>query len=136
MGIQAARNLILNVASTHAPDDKEALQHVFLRRFVLRMQDEPVRSYAEHPWQMQSAITKQSSLIEAEIAFTQDAATRIVRDAALQAHSFVVQVIFPDDVHIEGMFNITDYEVFAESGDVLRIAFTAHSRDALLLHVT
>lgn len=46
-----------------------------------------------------------------------DSATQTVRDAAFLAKGLVVQVVFPDGTSAEGPFNITDYEVYAETGE-------------------
>lgn len=69
MTVHPAKGLELYVADATSPHDKHLPQHVSVRRFTLRAQDEATRSYAEHPWQVQSGITRQSGVIEADIAY-------------------------------------------------------------------
>lgn len=132
MQVNPARGLQVAIATLAAPTVFLPLRHVFLRRFTVRMEDEAVTAYVAHPWQVQSAITKQAATIEAEIALGEDSALTALRDAAFLATGLILQVTFPDATTASGLYGLSHYEVFAEEGDVLRIAFTAHSRDALL----
>ena len=136
MTIHSAKDFVIHVAPMDAPLDAVALQQIFLRRFVLRAEDEIAQHYAEHSWQIHSDVTRQSGLIEAEIAYAVDGAAQIIRNAALQAQSLIMKLFFPDGATLEGAFTIRDCEIYAEAGDVLKLAFTAHSRDALVLDLS
>lgn len=131
MQIHPAHGLALAVATTAAPASFVSLQYVFVRRFLLRMQDRLHTARADHNWQQRSDNVQRALEIEVEAAFGNDTAHHIVRDAALNDTGFMLRITFPDGQQIVGLAGMSQYEIYAEEGDVLRSSFVVHSRGAL-----
>jgi hypothetical protein len=135
MQAHGAHTLMLELARVNNATVFYPLQYALVHRFALSAQQELPDPLRDHPWEMRSATTKQSAEIEAEAAFVQEAASAILRDSAFHGEALVARITLPDGSVSTGQFSVVNYDLLAEEGDVVRIAFSLRSREALVVNL-